>query len=385
MRTVTRVILYDVILGLIYISFDISLIYFYLSNGHTWWAAATVTAVALPGMLECLCYTYSYLHGDLEGTKKQQFLEWLFWVVCFGPVLYPVSLVVWHLVQICKGENNFHRFETLARSRVLNSLSVLTKSALQLTLQATIMMVTWRYDNIPWHSYQLASASLSILILAKSCTDHHYFEMSGKNVKVRTPYGQLIRRMLFNILHIIFRGFVIALLASYLQFLALAVIGLMVMANYITSHILIKTDGSKHIWTAFAAVLLPNCFVSRNTLEHQSAKDTQRLFTKFYRWNSVIFLVVIGIVALVCTNCIISLTSLSNFNCSNYPFLSYDQDLACPPSSPFTTPISSFPAPHSWFYLLGNLSVVSLSALHVFFVFVEGRVCGKDYAPVPRV
>ena len=75
------------------------------------------------------------------------------------------------------------RFETLARSRVLNSLSVLTKSALQLTLQATIMMITWRYDNMPWHSYQLASASLSILILAKSCTDHHYFEISGKNVK----------------------------------------------------------------------------------------------------------------------------------------------------------------------------------------------------------
>ena len=58
---------------------------------------------------ELICYTYSYLHGDLEGTKKQQFLEWLFWSVCFGPVLYPISLIVWHLVQICKGENNFHR------------------------------------------------------------------------------------------------------------------------------------------------------------------------------------------------------------------------------------------------------------------------------------
>jgi hypothetical protein len=45
------------------------------------------------------------------------------------------------------------------------------------------MMITWRYDNMPWHSYQIASASLSILILAKSCTDHHYFEISGKNVK----------------------------------------------------------------------------------------------------------------------------------------------------------------------------------------------------------
>ena len=202
---------------------------------------------------------------------------------------------------------------------------------------------------------------------------------------MRTPYGQMVRRLLFNILHILFRGFVIALLASYLQYLALAVIGLMVIANYITSNILIKTDGSKHIWTAFASVLLPNCFISRVTLEDKSAKDAQRLFTKFYRFNSIIFLIIIGIGALVSTNCIISLTSLSTFNCNNYPFLSYDQDLACPPSSPFTTPISSFPSPHSWFYLLGNLSVLSLSLLHVFLVFIEGKVCGRDYSPVPRV
>ena len=231
----------------VYISFDVYLIYFYLTNGHKWWAAATVTAVTLPGLLEFLCYTYSYLNGDLEGTKKQKLCEYLFWAVFFGPFFFPISLIVWHLVQICKGENNFNRFETLARSRVLNSLSVLTKSALQLTLQATIMMITWRYDNMPFHSYQLASASLSTLILAKSCSDHHFSEISGKNVKVRTPYGQMISRLLFNILHILTRGFVIALLASYLQYLALGFIGIMVISNYIASNILIKTDGSKHI------------------------------------------------------------------------------------------------------------------------------------------
>ena len=61
MRTVTRVILYDVLLGLIYISFDIYLIYFYLSTGHVWWGAATVTAVALPGTLgELGCKTDNF-------------------------------------------------------------------------------------------------------------------------------------------------------------------------------------------------------------------------------------------------------------------------------------------------------------------------------------
>lgn len=384
MRTVARVLLYDVLLALVYISFDVYLVYFYLSNGHKWWAAATITAVALPGALEFLCYTYSFINGDLEGTKKQQFLEYLFWAVCFGPFLFPVSLVIWHLVQICKGENNFLRFENLARSRVLNSLSVLTKSASQLTLQATIMMVTWRYDNMPFHTYQLASASLSILILAKSCTDHHYFEISGKNVKVRTPYVQMVSRLFFNILHILLRGFVIALLASYLQYLALAFIALMVITNYITSNIIIKTDGSKHIWTAFAAVLLPNCFVSRVTLEHKEPKEARKLFNKFYRCNSIVFLIVMSIGALVTTNCIISFTSVSSFNCNNYPFLSYNEDLKCPPASPFSTPLSSLPSPHSWFYFLGNLSVISFSLLHVFLVFIEGKVCCRDYTPVER-
>ena len=84
---------------------------------------------------------------------------------------------------------------------------------------------------------------------------------------VRSPYCQLVVRMIFNILHIICRGAVLALLASYLHYLSLAFIGAMILSNYIASNIIIKTDGSKHFWTAFAAVLLPNCFISRDTVE----------------------------------------------------------------------------------------------------------------------
>ena len=84
---------------------------------------------------------------------------------------------------------------------------------------------------------------------------------------MRSPYCQLIVRMIFNILHIICRGAVLALLASYLHYLSLAFIGAMIICNYIISNIIVKTDGSKHFWTAFAAVLLPNCFISRDTVE----------------------------------------------------------------------------------------------------------------------
>lgn len=235
---------------------------------------------------ELLGYTFSYLSGHLEGTKLQQFKEFSFWAFFFGPFLFPLSLVVWHLVMVCRGEEKFNQFQTLARSRVLSSLSVLTKSALQLCLQVTILMITWlKHDSLPYHTYQLASIGLSTLIIAKSCADHHYFEISGKNVRgdkaailphtgvslllfsVRSPYCQLIVRMSFNILHILFRGAVLGLLASYLHYLSVAFIGVMILANYIASNVIIKTDGSKHFWTAFAAVLLPNCFISRDTVE----------------------------------------------------------------------------------------------------------------------
>ena len=84
---------------------------------------------------------------------------------------------------------------------------------------------------------------------------------------VRSPYCQLIVRMIFNIFHIVCRGAVLALLASYLHYISLAFIGVMIVLNFIISNIIIKTDGSKHFWTAFAAVLLPNCFISRDTVE----------------------------------------------------------------------------------------------------------------------
>ena len=136
--------------------------------------------------------------GSLPGTKSEQTQSWLFWSVCFGPLLFPVSLVVWHAVSISRGEEKFNQFETLARSRVLNSLSVLTKSALQLTLQATILMVTWRWDNLPYHATQLCSVAISTVIIAKSCADHHYFDTSGKNVRGKVFANNLFMIVIIN-------------------------------------------------------------------------------------------------------------------------------------------------------------------------------------------
>jgi len=387
MRTICRILFYDVILALVYISFDIYLAWSYFNAGHKWWGALTLGAIAIPGTLEFLCYSYWFLHGDLEGTRSEQIKEYLFWAVLFGPFLFPISLVIWHIAKICQGEESFHKFETISRSTVLSTLSVLTKSCMQLILQVTIMMITWYNNNsVIYHSYQLTSVGISSIIIAKSCADHHYFEVSGKCVRERSPYCQLLTRMFLNLLHIGCRGIVFALLASYLHYLSIAFIGTMILCNYIISNIIIKTDGAKHFWTAFAAVLLPNSFISRDTVDLQGRQRTREMFRTFAKANSLLFLFLIGIGALVTTNCLLTLTNFIEFNCKNYPFLSYDPQQDCPVESPLKTPPASFfPEPHSWWFLIGNVGVILLSILHVILVFAGEHCLGKEYEPVPRL
>ena len=103
--------------------------------------------------------------------------------------------------------------------------------------------------------------------------------------------------MIFNIFHIICRGAVLALLASYLHYLSLAFIGAMIILNYIISNIVIKTDGSKHFWTAFAAVLLPNCFISRDTvetIEQQVRREQQNTYIIYYLQDGSLFIYFVG-------------------------------------------------------------------------------------------
>ena len=139
---------------------------------------------------ELFTYTYSLLHGDLSGLQ-----EYLMWALGFGPITFPFSLVGWHIYQVYKGEEHFLKYENIARSRVLTSLSVLTKSAIQLGLQTTIIMIRWDKNTITNHVYQMISVSISLIGLAKSCADHHYFESSGKNVQgKKKPLKSIFRR-----------------------------------------------------------------------------------------------------------------------------------------------------------------------------------------------
>jgi len=383
MKSIARVVFYDVFLALIYIASDAYLIYFYLSQGDIWWGSATIAAVCLPGLLEWLVYTYSFLKGDLKGTSCQQMSEYLLWSAF--SIVFPFSLVIWHLVQICKGKNNLERYETVARSRILNSLSVLTKSAAQMVLQTTIMMITWYQKSLGYHIYLPISAALAVTMLANSCTSHHYFESSGKSLtsQSQVPYSRRTRRLFFNILHVITRGFILALLASYLHFFVLVLFALMVVANFISALYVIDTKWSKHFMTAFAAVLLPTCFVSREHIE--DAGYGRRLFYRFYKVNALVFFF-LATAGLVAANCLLHYTDQLEFNCNNLPFLSYDSANNCPAKSalgglspPFEEVLNPI---HAWFHTIGSSLVLGLAFLHVVLVFVEERCCIRDYKPV---
>merc|ERR1712142_810683 len=279
--------------------------------------------------------------------------------------------------QVYKGEEHFHQYQNIVRSRVLTSLSVLTKSALQITLQSTIIMITWDKDNLFHHIYQMLSVSFSLLTLAKSCADHHYFESNGKKITAHTPYGQKIKRLFFNLAQIFIRGFIIALLGGYLQGLITLFISIMIIINYIIANKIIQSDGSKHIWTAFAAVLLPTCFASRDTFENKEPSFGMKMFSRFYRYNAVVFFFLFGVIALITSNFIIRYTTnISTFTCNNYPFLSYD--VTCGAPSAFSDQVFDLPAPHSWFYFLGNLLIILLALVHVVLVFME-EFCIRDF------
>jgi len=370
-----HVLIYDIGLGVVHDNGDGS------DNG---WAAATISAILLPGLLEAAVYIYSYLHGDLEGSRGAQLRELFSWLLF--SLFFPVSMVVWHTRLALKGETHFLRYENAARSRVLNSLSVLTKSALQLGLQTYIIMSTWHKPHESSESSALGgsweskiippilSAAFSLLMLAKSGTDHHYFESSGKDVHARPDYVSYLGRLLCNIFHLLSRTLVSALLASYLQALSFVFVAAMIIINFVTATLVLRTQRAKNVFTCFAATLLPTCFVARDTIKGKEVEEPKcgpKLFARFYKYNSIQFLLV-STIALV-TACLMLRFSpdLPSFTCEDLPLLSYDPD--CQHNIFSNGEVLGMSQMHSWFFLLGSILVLLLSSLDSILVFLTER------------
>ena len=58
-------------------------------------------------------------------------------------------------------------------------------------------------------------------------------------------------------------------------------------------------------------------------------QKTRELFKRFYKVNSLLFFLLMGVGALATALCLITLTDFIQFNCDNLPFLSYDPVKVC--------------------------------------------------------
>jgi len=278
------------------------------------------------------------------------------------------------------------RYENAARSRVLNSLSVLTKSALQLGLQTYIILSTWHKPHESSESSALGgsweskiippilSAAFSLFMLAKSGTDHHYFESSGKDVHARPAYMSYIGRLLCNIFHLLSRTLVAALLASYLQALSFVFVVVMIIINFVTATVVLRTNRAKNVFTCFSAILLPTCFVARDTIKGREVEEPKcgpKLFARFYKYNSIQFFV-ISTTALA-TACLILRFSpdFPVFTCEDLPLLSYDPD--CQHNIFSNGEVVGMSHMHSWFFLLGSIMVLLLSSLDAILILLIER------------
>ena len=128
--------------------------------------------------------------------------------------------------------------------------------------------------------------------------------------------GRKIKRMLLNIVNIILRGGSMALLFSMIHFFSMIFLFVFVVSNYVMAKLIVNTqDESKHIWTAFGAILLPNCFISKDTVENIGKGRTEKWFKRFLVANSWLFFILFGIIG-VSTICGLSYTDMINYRSS---------------------------------------------------------------------
>ena len=335
--------------------FDSLLIYNYYKNGDLWWMSLTILAIALPGILEvfysiCTCW------------RQYRFKDFLIWFIFFGPVLFPVSSIVLHLYMSCRGDYYVRKHYPM--TMVLGSLQAFSESMFQFTLQMYILMTKW--TSISEFYLQVICSFSSLLILAKTSVEHHYFEVNAK--QRMCSFRRSIDAMFIYIFHIFFRVFIIAILTAYLHFYAFIPLVVFLILNFCLTYIL-KTDLGKKTWTTFSSLATPVCFVSKDDVVRMGYESKK--FHHFYKLNTCLFTIV-SILSLIAVNIGLKYDKLP-FSCESMPFLSCHQDPNCYKACGLTVS-SSRTDRHFDFHLYGSIMVVGMSFLHVTTVWLQNNL-----------
>jgi len=361
----------------------------FLDGGHARYAAFTVFAMALPGLLGLLYYLHEFFCGG--GMTKCKFFSGILQSLFF-PVYLPLRLAYHLACHMCgpdKGKR-LNQWQVMAKTHALNNMAHLTKGPMQMIFQNAILMVLWFQQNSFNHVYQTLLIFFNVIMMAKTLTDNYFFVISGKNLSGEASYLHVGTKNVLNVTHILIQGFIVALMGAYLKAWSLVPGTLWILLNWAAAKCCLKTHWNKEVYTALAGLLAPTAFISRHTISKRHTKATT-MWRRYSRWNAVIFfiMVVLGVIFtdfLLLDNLILGI-ELHNIDCNHLPFLSYDAKLQCPANSTmpdldtmtkgghlgdiadYLTANIPEAAPHKWWFIFNPVLVV-LALINTLIVFI---------------
>jgi hypothetical protein len=312
----------------------------YYDEGDTVWMAATFFFISLPGILEVI-YWVSQLEvfcGEVSFHSRE-FWKW----IVFG-LFFPISIIYRHVkiavIGRCDGQ---YIEEKYANLRVLKSLQSFSESAPQIVLQGYIIIRTWNRlgkksclcisvscFNVKSlflfsedHYLQLLCIVTGLLMLAKSCSEHHYYEVSGKT---HIPgLKDIAVSYLYYLIHILSRTASFSLIFAYYHHYAVALVLILLFSNLSLAFIILRHNFIvKTIWTSVASILAPVCFVSVHAVEMYNVQvvgTAERRFRRYYFWNALAFVIIVMLTML--TFNLLSAYEVIEFRKLNLPILTF--------------------------------------------------------------
>ena len=167
-----RIWIFDIFLPLIEKAGQVIVLVYLIQRHEYKWALMLAIIMILPGILETVYWT-SLFFCDQE-TSFNKCCQWLFF---FNPLLFPFTLVAWHLIISCQSEEKIK--EKYSMSKVLRTIQVQTESFLLLVFLSHVLCHQFQWDRED-NLIELSLAILSLVNLAKDCSEHHFHEISGK-------------------------------------------------------------------------------------------------------------------------------------------------------------------------------------------------------------
>jgi hypothetical protein len=160
-------------------------------------------------------------------------------------------------------------------------------------------------------------------MLAKSCSEHHYYEVSGKT---RIPgLKDVAVSYLYYLIHILSRTAAFSLIFAYYHYYAVALVLFLLFSNLFLAFMILRHNFIvKTIWTSVASILAPVCFVSVHTVEMYNVQvvgTAKQRFRRYYIWNALAFVTIVMLTML--TFNLLSAFKVIEFRKLNLPILTF--------------------------------------------------------------